>query len=536
MRKLFCTLAVASLVLTRAFAAAPPPITITIKSYQALETATKTIIETVTPGGGDEAVEGLRGELGLSEIKGIDQTRPWQAVIWIESTSADPSVSVRIPVSSYADFRESLHLDEFPPDESQVRSINQVGDYAVIWIEEAGTSDAVKSAQAAWQPGQFGPLNQIVKIDITPGDALRTELLQTMGLGRMIVTGALAGLDPATMPGVNPKALGELMGFYFDTVETGITGVETLSLGLNVDKGNLMITETVSATSGSELAKWLAGSTGSLDGVLPYAASSAQASFAMRFGNNLDVMPLLKKVMGLSMQMQVGGADPQVIQETETLIDATLPVQFAGTVDFSAGINFGGAYEFPGRNANEVYALFKTYIKGPMQSQAGADKPYQEISFKEAARNVGGNSIDRVTMVFNLDAPIYQAPGQKEMIESMWKDGKLVFDYAVVGERMLVGTPESIDALLAVSGRDSVKPVLPLGKDTVAYGRVNLLELIPAFLMANPMFPEEAKEKLKNLNAAGTDVSFKVDLNGALHSETAFPLKFISAIAEAMKN
>ncbi|GEM_PF-2448479 len=539
MRKLICTLVVVSFTLTRAFAASAPPISITVKSYQALEAGAIKLINAVKPGAGEEAAAELRGELGLSEMKGVDQTRPWQVAIWLESTSSDPSVSIRIPVTDFKAFSEGLDLSELLNDEddpNSSHSISQVGDYAVIWIEEAGTSDAAKAANSGWTAGQLGPVDHLFRVVITPSDALRAELLQTIGLGRMIITGAVAEQDPAKMPGINPQALGELLGFYFDTVETGITGVDTISLGLNVDKSDLTITETVSATPGSELAKWLASSTGSLDGVLPYAAGSAQASFAMRFGNNPDVMPLLKKLMNLSMQMQGTGTDPKTVQDTETLVDAMLPVQFAGTVNVSNGINFGGAYEFPGRNVNEIYALFKTYLTGPMQSQAGEDKPYREISFKEGARKVGGTSIDQVTMVINLDAPIYQAPGQKEMIASMWKDGELVFDYAVVGERMLVGTADSIDALLAGGGRSSVKPVLPLGKDTVAYGRINLLELIPAFLMANPLFPEEGKEKLKNLNAAGTDVSFKVDLNGALHSETVLPLKFISAIAEAMKN
>jgi len=167
-----------------------------------------------------------------------------------------------------------------------------------------------------------------------------------------------------------------------------------------------------------------------------------------------------------------------------------------------------------------------------MQSQVGEGKPYKEISFKDAARTVAGVNIDQVTMEMNLDAPIYQQPGQKEMIEMMWSGGRLVFDYAIKGEQMYVGTEGRIDALLKGEGKSSAKPALPVGDTTVVYARVNLLELIPKFLAANPMMPEEMKQKFAKLDSSDTAVAFKVDLDGAFHSQTKVPLKFLSTIGQ----
>jgi hypothetical protein len=209
-----------------------------------------------------------------------------------------------------------------------------------------------------------------------------------------------------------------------------------------------------------------------------------------------------------------------------------LPVHFAGAMSFDGGMDFGGVYEFPGRDLKETYGMFKDFINSSMQSQVGGDNPYKEIKFEEGVRTVAGVNVDQVTMVMNLDAPIYQQPGQKEMMEMMWDGGKMVFDYAIKDDHMYIATEGGIDALIKGEGKSSAKPALAVTENTVVYGRINFLELIPKFLAANPMMPEEMKEGFAKLDSTGTDVAFKVDLDGAFHSQSRVPLKFISTVGQ----
>lgn len=532
MRKFICTLLVTSLALTGAFAASVPPISITVKSYNALEAGAIKLINAVQPGEGEKTLAEIRGGLGLSQLQGVDKSRPWQAVLWLETVSNEPSVSVRVPVSNFNEFKQGLDDTGLFANESGANSLSEVDGYAVLWIEDGEPSAAVKGAHADWKPGNLTAPDHLLRLAITPGEPLRNELLGFVGMGRMMIGGALGQQGEEAIPGVDMKALTELLGVYFDVIQMGVGGLEQLAIGLNVADDAIILDEDISPKAGTELANWLKGGGESIAGVLPYADEASQAGFAMRFGNSEALLPTIKKFMRLSFQMQGAAADDAVIEETEKMIESMLPLQVAGSADFSDGLNFRGVYKFPGKDLSATYSMFMDFLKGPMQSQVGEEKPYKEVSVQTGVREVAGVNVDRVTLVMNLEAPIYQQPGQKEMVEMMWNGGAMVFEYAIKGDHMYIATEGEMDALLNGEGKSSTKPVLPVSDKTVVYGRLNLLELIPKFLAANPMMPPEMKEGFARLDATGTDVAFKVDLDGAFHSQSRVPLKFISTMGQ----
>jgi hypothetical protein len=362
-------------------------------------------------------------------------------------------------------------------------------------------------------------------------EPLRQQLLSAIGMVKMAMPGALAGAQQAqASAGLDPKALVDLLGVYFDVFEIGAKGLRSLDLAVDLGGENLLVRSRLNAESGSELSTWFQGSPGTLDSVMPFALGRGPAAFAMRWGQNPAFMPILKKIMRLSLQMQGIAPDSDAAKETERLLDLMLPVKAAGVLDLDQGLTFAATYEFPGRNLSEFYGVLKKYMQTSMQTQVGEGKPYKSVRMEEAKRQIGGVSIDRASMEFNLESPLYKAPGQREMIESLFPGAKMEVDYALKGERLFFATPARMEPLLANAAPSVKPPSLP--PNSIVWGRVNVLQLLPRFLNANPMVPDEVKQKFQGLDGAGTDVTFTIALDGALSSETALPLKLLQSVSK----
>ena len=89
------------------------------------------------------------------------------------------------------------------------------------------------------------------------------------------------------------------------------------------------------------------------------------------------------------MQMQGLSADSDAIRDTQKLVESFVPMRFAGSLDVSEGLQFGGLYQFPGKDAATVYPNMKDFLRNSMQSQVGEDKPYSSITVEEGVRKVG---------------------------------------------------------------------------------------------------------------------------------------------------
>jgi hypothetical protein len=507
------------------------PITLTLQSYQAFTEGFTKVLDSVAPGEAGEALQEMREGLGIQDLKGIDLTRPWQVAVWADSMSVPPCVSIRVPVSDFAAFRDGLNPGLLKGEEG-ANKIQQVGNYATVWMEFGAPSESTQAGEKAWKPDQLQASGGIAHLAIKPGSALREEMIGALGMGRMMISGAMSGQDSAAMGGMDPKAMAELMGVYFDMFETGVKGFESLGVKLDLKGETLKVEETIVPVPGSTLAGWFKAKEGNLGALSSYLDQKAPMGVAMRFEGNENLMPTLKRFISLSMQMQGLPADSDAIRDTEKLVESFVPVQFAGSVDMKEGIQFGGIYQFPGKDSATVYANMKEFLKNSMQSQVGEGKPYSSINVEEGVRKVGGVSVDRITLVVNLDAPIYQMPGQREMIESLWPGGKMVFDYAMRGDDLLMGTPAKLDAFLAGPVAGSAYKPEGVNPKTMAYGFINVFNFMDAIMAANPMMSDEDKEKLSKIDATGTAVDFRVDLGDQLLYQANVPLKLFKTFGQ----
>jgi hypothetical protein len=506
------------------------PITLTLQSYRAFTDGFTQVVDGVSPGSAGEALDELREGLGIQDLKGIDLSRPWQVAVWVDSMSVPPCVSIRVPVSNFEAFRDGLNPGLLKGEESP-NKIQQVGNYATVWLEYGTPTQATTAGEKAWKPELLKVASGVVQLAIRPGSALREEMVGALGMGRMAMGAAMSGQSSEAMGGIDPKAMAELMGFYFDLIETGVKGFESLAIQLDLKGETLLLEETIVPIAGSALAGWFKIKDGNLGTLSSYLNQQSPMALAMRFEGNESLMPTLKRLISLSMQMQGLPADSDAIRQTEQLVESFVPLQFAGNVDMGEGLQFGGVYQFPGKDPAAVYASLKEFLEGSMQSQVGPEKPYSSVTLDEGTRSVGGVTVDRTTMVANLDAPIYQMPGQKELIESFWPGGKMIFDYALKGKDLFMGTPGKLDALLAGPAASGYKPE-GVNPRTMAYGYVNVLSFIAPIMAANPMMSDEDKQKFGKLDSTGTAVDFRVDLGDHFLYQAGIPLKLVRTIGQ----
>lgn len=538
MQRLFLISLVTLLGAAPVFAADAPPVSVTIQSYQDLEADFKSVAKRLKPDSEDEAWEEFRRELKIADLDGIDLASPWQAAIWWEIAEKTPSMSFRIPVLDFDAFQTSLEAVA-EANGSEDISIQQVGGYANVWMEGEDSPAGAKELHDAWTPAQLRAPEKTIEVAVHFPEAIRRSVLQTIGMGKMAITGGLGSLPDEGIPGMNPRALVELIGVYFEVMEMGIQGVKTLELHLGVEQDLLKIGKRVTAKADSELDSWMTPADGSLESVLPFLNSEAAMAFAMQFGGSPAMMPTVKKFSRLSFEMQGTKKDDPAIRELEKLLDAAIPMVFANSSDFTDGMQFDGVYRFPGRDLDAIYQMVVQYVNGPLQSQVGAKKMYKTLSLKKAHREVDGVSVDRFFMEINWDAPMYQLQNaseqEREMIEKMWPFGKMEFDLAQKGGNLFVGSPQVFDELLQRDSTGGPPSEIPFSPRTFACGKVNVFQFMPMFFSANPFIPEEEKRRFQDLDVDGTDIVFHVELNNEVQAQVAVPLKVFSTIAKIVE-
>ena len=541
MQRLFLISLVTLLGAASVFAEDSPTVSITIQSYQDLEADFKSVVKRLNPDSADEDWEEFRRELKIADLKGMDLAKPWQAAIWWEIAEKTPSMSFRIPVLDFESFRTSLEAIA-ESNGSEDISIQQVGGYANVWIEEEDSPEGAKERHDAWKPADLRAPQKTIEVAVHFPEALRRSVLQTISMGKMAITGGLGSVPDGGIPGMNPRALVDLIGVYFEVMEIGIQGVKTLELHLGVEQEVLEIGKKVTAKADSELASWMKPVDGSLEGVLPFLHSEVAMAFAMQFVDNPSMMSKVKKLTRLSFEMQGTEKDDPAIRGLEKLLDASIPMVFANSSDFTDGIQFGGVYRFLGRDLDAIYQMFVQYVNGPLQSQVGDKKMYKTLSLKKAHREVDGVSVDRFFMEMNWDSPMYRlqlqnaSEQEREMVEKMREQfGKMEFDLAQKGGNLFVASPQVFDELLRRDSTDSPPSGIPSGPRTFACGKVNVFKFMSMILSANPFIPEEGKRMLQDLDVDGTDITFNIELDNAVQAQVAVPLKVFSTIAKIVE-
>jgi len=231
--------------------------------------------------------------------------------------------------------------------------------------------------------------------------------------------------------------------------------------------------------------------------------------------------------MVLGLQMQNMETNGPMFKDINALLERVLPVKFTASAYLKDQLSFTGVYTFPGGNAAEIYAQMKKFFNQTLKSQVGEGKMYSAASLTEKHHTIDGVSVDRLSLALNLDNPMFKAPGQKEQMKAFWPDGKLEFDYVLKDGKLLFASAAGNQMQALLAGKANRKPTLELQESACLAGYMNVLGFMKVSLQANPMIPDEVKEKFGKLDPQNTSTEFQLSLDKQMHATGRVPLKLL---------
>lgn len=509
----------------------PPLVQLKIQSFDALNANAKRIATALGLNADVDPGAKLSEVIGSPDLAGVDRKRTWQLAVATKGPGALPLVALYVPVTNFETFKNGLKDSSLLKGGDKPNPIIQAGESAVVVFQfgQGGElSDDEKKKLSAWVPAA-GAGSHLIDFGLQLDEVTRQQVLQALVMGRMIVSQSLGQQKLPAGVAINPQAMTQMIGLYFDGIDTLIKGLQRLEVQADFGAQAITFTKLVQPLPESELSRWFKASGGGVADLASQLDPRATASVAGAIGENPAFFPLLKKFTRVSFQIQNQEGNEKLAGQIDRMMDGLAPMKFVGSVDFGKGISYSGFYEFPNRGAKDVYASFKQFFTEAMPSLAGKGKPYSSFDFKEGHHNVNGTPVDRFSLALNLDAPMFKMPGQREALERMWNGGKMEFDYAVKASRLYLASPDKMTELLNAPARPAAASGSGATANTALIGRANVLALIKQMLAMNPMLAPQIKEKFERLNPQGGDVRFRVDLDGRLSSRAEVPLKMLEA-------
>ena len=516
-----------ALSLAGAAAPAQPTLQLTVRSYDELGQAIQRVAKAVDPDSQDDQAQQLGAHLGLTNLASFDAKRPWEIALWYEA-GGTPLLAFKGPIKELASFKEGLNPKGLLRTQGKEWKQLENGLVSVTFKPSSDLTESEISALKQWNGQAIQPPNKTLELSLKLGDATRAQAKSLLGIARMSAVQAMeSGQNPAAT-GANPKAMTGMFNAYFDLLDTILEGFQELRLGVDVTSEALQLDERITARPGSELSKWMetpaerltASDLGSLD-------PNALFSVAAYVGKSDSLMKLTKQFTALGLQMQNMETNGPMLQDINALLDKMLPAKFTGSAYLKDGLSFAGVNTFPGGNVAEIYSQMKKFINQTLKSQVGKDKMYSAANLAEKHHTSEGVSVDRLSLTLNLDNPMFNVPGQKEQMKAFWPDGKMEFDYALKDGKLLWASAAGNQMQALLADKPNRKPTFDLQESSCLAGYLNLLGLIKLTIRANPMIPDEVKEKFSRLEPQNTSVDFQVSLDKQMHASGRVPLKLL---------
>ena len=397
----------------------------------------------------------LSSLIGSPNLAGIDRQRPWGVAV----SSGDRQFAILyIPVTDFAAFRNSLL-----PSSPLVRAsgaanpVFQVGEFAVAFDRRLPTdpqdlSPDEKQMAVAWAPPTAASGPPLVQIAVQIDETTRQQLLRSLSAGRTVIAQGPGPQPlpppPGAIPPVPAPAGSQIMGPYFDLLETLAKALDRIEIQGEVSGQAIRISSRVHALPGSDLAKSFINTSPGIADIAGQLDPKPAISIAVAMGASPVGNQLLKRLLETNLQMQGAGLDEKAMSQYSRLVDSLAPLRFAASMDIGKGLASLGMYEFPGQDARQVYAAMMETTANVLPAMTGTHKPYSSVEFREGFRTVGDVPVSRVTTGLNLDQPALQAPGAKEILSLMFGGDKMAVEYAVKDGRLYVGSPDKMTEAL----------------------------------------------------------------------------------------
>lgn len=504
---------------------AAPLLTITLKSERVFFEQAGRILKAVQTESIDDFKENVLNGIGFQNDSEIDQERPWQVAIWMPAGGGTPYAAMYVPVKDFDSFKKSLDPEKF--DSDRPNEVTSSGQHALITRHlnmKEPTTEADLATARAWQTSLPKSADHGFALSLNVNEAVRAQALGMLTFGRMAMTQNFNNPELTKQPGFNAQAMTDIMGLYFDGFETFIRGLDHLDFTADVGEDYIQVTDRVKAVEGSRLAGFLKRSDGNLSTVRGYLDPNASASFAMRLSKDLISKDFLTKATALSLQMQNQTADPEVMKRMETLLDSMLPLSFAGSVDMSSGYHFSGLYQFLEGRGDKAYESMVSFMKEIAPKLVGKEAMYSDFNIQQGASRLQDLPVDQITLAINTNSPAFQAPGQMQVLESLWPNGKMQINLLHRGDRLFIASGVPLEKVVQTTNYQFPYQIEPA---TAAFGTFNWVTLMKGMMAANPMLPDQLKDRFKKMESEGTEIPFKVDINGDLAAQSRIPLALL---------
>jgi hypothetical protein len=524
----------AILAATAASGVEQPLVRLSVRSFSGFTNAVGQVVRNVAPDEKTDPGLELSKGLGMTNLTGLDIERPWEIALWYGGGGESPLVAIKAPVKDVAKFKENLSPDG-PLGAKAVEWIQLSNDVGLVVLRETGSlSEWEKSALEKWKAEAVTKPAPLVELKLSMNDSIRDQAIAALGFAKGAMGAAMAAQNSGTAGLPNQAAILGILSAYFDAIDMFVAGLQNLNLRLDLSSDFLTVEELVTTKPGSDLAKELQAPKGEVTAQdMSLVGPDHVFSGAAYISAGPWLQKLMPKLIALGLQAQNSETNGPAVKELEDLSRKMLPVAVAGWADIKDKVAFAVSYRFPEGNAAEIYAQLKRFMTNGFQTFVGKDKMYSAVSLTEKDHTIDGVAVDRLSFTVNTDSPLFKAPGQKEALQMFWPNGKMEFDYAVKGDRLLVANAGGMKELLAPdAGKSNWKTALKPDKGTCLVGYVDLLGLISRVAAANPGIPEAVKDKMAKLNGQGTAVEFQLSVDNEIRYSARVPLKLFHELGQ----
>lgn len=460
------------------------------------------------------------GVLGL-----VDATKPWHAAVWMESLAATPVIAVVLPVSDFEGFQTAFQATMLGQLGAQLVDLD--GAVAVFGSSPgAPVPDGWSERVAAYASDLKVTPEETVEITIELSDEIRQAVIASLAIPRAQMMAAFEQPDVDTA-GVSPEAMKGMMESYFSFYETMLKETSRFDLGFGVDGKDLDFVISMLPVDGSGLADLVTSQNVDITDLAK--SVNWDSGMSMILGMN-DLPESWKPLMDSSMKslMPIYGLDDEASEKWVEAMQLTLPFKGLYNVSFEDGMSFSGYYDILDAPAQEVYDLWLSIIKGITEVDDPTTAYYSEINIEKGHRVINEHSVDRIELVLNPEHPTMQLDGQKELMEKMFKDGKFVYEMAVVGSRIYISGEGELEQVMLPKSNGKVPA--GVGPNTRFYGTMDFLE----FFKLGAGFTDEAMPaSIAALEKGEVVFTYLIETDEALTLKSSFPLGLIEAFSAA---
>ncbi|WPJ97464.1 hypothetical protein SH580_07040 [Coraliomargarita algicola] len=498
-----------------------PLVTVDIESYESLLADAGALMAAV---GQDASMAQLQleGMLGAQIVSLIDTTQPWQVGVWMDRLDQSPVISIVLPVADFEAFQAAAQASMLAMLGAQYLD---AGDRVVLFGSTPGAivPDGLNAKIDAYCSALTLAPKETIEVGLKLDDELRTAATAAIEMSKAQMLSAFdqPGVDTT---GMSPEMMQEMMESYFSFYQTMLMETERLELRMDVDDGDLSFSLDVEPVAGSGFADFVSSQNVDITDLATAVDWTSDMAMVVGMG---DLPAAWQPLIDASMQsiMPLYGLEGQAAAEWTEVMQATLPFKGVYNISFQHGMTFSGFCEIMDASSAEVYDQWLEITTAAGLGEGPAMSYYSDIKIERDVRTFNGHSVDRIEMTINPEHPSMQMPEQQAVMEQFFKNGQVVYEMVLVGDRIYMATEGELESAFASPG--GANPPLRIHSNTRLLGVINFASMMQ---MGASVAGESMPAAFDDLDAR---ITYVIEANESLLLKGTTPLSLFEAFSAA---